>query len=165
MAAPLHPGAHNFAELWFNFQPAPGPRLRALVDARIGGFYDGWRTQIHVEPTWNLSRHLEIGGVYELNRIRFPDRGTGLDVHLARLRIGAAANARLSAVALVQLNSVDDRVGVNLRLRYNLREGSDIWLVYDEGFNTDRDTAAGMPRLPLSDARFFRVKVTHTFVP
>jgi len=158
-------GEHEFAELWFNFQPPPGPKLRTLIDARIGGFYDGWRTQIHVEPTWNLSRHLELGGVYELNRIRFPDRNAGLDIHLARLRIGAAANARLSATAFVQLNSVDDRVGVNLRLRYNLREGSDIWLVYDEGFNTDRDSAPGTPRLPLSAARFFRVKVTHTFVP
>jgi hypothetical protein len=65
-------------------------------------------------------------------------------------------------VAVVQLNSVEDRVGVNFRLRYNLREGSDIWVVYDEGFNTDRDSPAGTPRLPFSAARFFRVKVTHT---
>jgi hypothetical protein len=158
-------GEHQFAELWFNFQPPPGPKVRALIDARIGGFYDGWRTQVHVEPTWNLSRHLELGGVYELNRIRFPDRDTGLDIHLVRLRIGAAANARLSATAFVQLNSVEDRVGVNFRLRYNLREGSDVWLVYDEGFNTDRDALPGTPRLPLSAVRFFRVKVTHTFVP
>jgi hypothetical protein len=48
--------------------------------------------------------------------------------------------------ALVQLNSVDDRLGVNLRLRYNFREGGDLWLVYDEGFNADRDptTAAAV---------------------
>jgi len=112
-----------------------------------------------------VSRHLEIGGAYELNRIRFSQRNTGLDAHVARLRVGAAANARLSAVALVQLNSVDDRVGVNLRLRYNFREGSDLWLVDDEGLNTDRDAPAGMPRLPLSDTRVVRVKLTHTFIP
>ena len=161
----VEPGSHHFTELWFNFQAPPGPLLRTDVDARIGGFYDGWRFRLELEPTWNLSRHLEIGGGYELNRIRFPDRGAGLDVHVARLRLGAAADARLSAVALLQLNSVDDRLGLNLRLRYNFSEGSDLWLVYDEGFNTERDAAAGEPRRPLSDTRVLRVKLTRTFIP
>jgi hypothetical protein len=159
------PGAYRFAELWFNFQPPPGPRLRALVDARVGGFYDGSRVQIKVEPTWNLSRFLEIGGSYQLSRLRFSERRSALDVHVAQLRLGAAANARLSAVALVQLNSVDDHVGVNLRLRYNFREGSDLWLVYDERFNTEREAPDGLPQLPLSEARVLRVKLTHTFIP
>ncbi len=105
----VEPGRHKYTELWFNYQPPPGPLLRTLADARAGGFYDGWRVQLTVEPTWNLSRKLEIGGAYELNRIRFPDRSTGLDAHVARLRIGAAASARLSATALW---------GVHLRLRY-----------------------------------------------
>jgi hypothetical protein len=158
-------GSFKFTELWFNYQPPSGSRFRSLVDARIGGFYDGWRFQFQLDPTWNVSRHLEIGGSYELNRIRFPDRGVGLDAHIARLRIGAAANARLSATALLQFNSVDDQLGVNLRLRYNVREGSDLWLVYDEGFNTERDQPGGLPSLPTSDRRVLRVKLTHTFVP
>ncbi len=161
----VEPGPYRFAEFWFNFQPAPGPLLRTKVDARIGGFYDGWRTQVTVEPTWNLSRHFEVGGSYQVNRIRFADRGTGLDAHVARLRLGAAVNSRLSAVALVQLNSVDDRLGANLRIRYNFREGSDLWLVYDEGFNTERDAGGDLPRLPLSDTRVLRIKLTHTFIP
>ncbi len=73
----VEPGRHKYTELWFNYQPPPGPLLRTLADARAGGFYDGWRVQLTVEPTWNLSRKLEIGGAYELNRIRFPDRSTG----------------------------------------------------------------------------------------
>jgi len=162
----VEPGAHHFTELWFNFQAPPGPLLRTDIDARIGGFYDGWRFRLLAEPTWNLSRHVEIGGGYELNRIRFPDRDAALDVHVARLRLGAAVNARFSAVALLQLNSVDDRLGVNLRVRYNFSEGSDLWLVYDEGFNTERDAlAAGEPRRPLSDTRVLRVKLTRTFIP
>ena len=56
-------------------------------------------------------------------------------------------------------------LGANLRLRYNFGEGSDLWLVYDEGFNTDREPEVGMPRLPWSDIRVVRLKLTHTFVP
>ena len=158
-------GSFKFTELWFNYQPPSGSRFRSLVDARIGGFYDGWRVQLQFDPTWNVSRNLEIGGSYEFNRIRFPDRGASLDAHVARLRIGAAANARLSATALLQLNSVDDQLGVNLRLRYNFREGSDLWLVYDEGYNTDRDQPGGLPALPSSNLRVLRIKLTHTFIP
>ena len=158
-------GSYKFTEVWFNYQPATGSRFRSLIDARVGGFYDGWRVQLQVDPTWNLSRNLEIGGSYELNRIRFPDRHAQLDAHVARFRIGVAASARLSATALVQANSVDDRLGVNLRLRYNFREGSDLWLVYDEGFNTDREQPGGLPSLPASDSRVLRIKLTHTFTP
>jgi hypothetical protein len=158
-------GEHYFTELWLNWQAPAGPLLRTDVDARIGGFYDGWRIRVLVEPTWNLSRHLELGGAYELNRIRFPDRAAGLDVQVARLRLGAAVDARLSATLLAQLNTVDDRLGVNVRVRYNFSEGSDLWLVYDEGFNTDRDGFAPEPRRPLSHGRILRVKLTRTFSP
>ncbi|NOT09922.1 MAG: carbohydrate binding family 9 domain-containing protein [Gemmatimonadales bacterium] len=159
------PGRHRFAEFWFNISPPPGPLLRTSADVRVGGFYDGWHARLRLGPTWNVSRNLEIGGTYELDRIRFPERQTGLDLHVARFRIGAAANAKLSAIALVQFNSVANRLGANLRLRYNFREGSDLWLVYDEGFNTEREAEPGSPRLPLSSGRVFRVKLTHTFIP
>lgn len=158
----VEPGGYRFPELWLNYTPSSGARLRMGYDSRVGRFYDGWRIKTRLSPTWNVSRHLELGGSWEFNRIRFPDRHTGLDVHVAGLRVGAAANARFSTTALLQLNSVDDRIGVNLRLRYNFREGSDLWLVYDEGFNTERDAAPGEPRLPLSDGRVLRLKLTHT---
>ena len=158
----VEPGRYRFAELWFNLSPPAGRLLRSGIDSRVGRFYDGWRIKVRVNPTWNLSRYLELGGTYEINRIRFPERHTGLDVHVAGLRIGAAASARLSTIGLVQLNSVDRRLGVNVRLRYNFREGSDLWLVYDEGFNTDRDAEPGSPRLPMSDGRVLRLKLTHT---
>jgi hypothetical protein len=54
---------------------------------------------------------------------------------------------------------------VSLRRRYNFGEGSDLWLVYDEGFNAEREVLPGEPRLPLSDARVLRVKLTRTFTP
>lgn len=161
----VEPGGYKFPELWLNYSPPSGKRIRSGIDSRIGKFYDGWRIKASVDPTVNISRYLELGATYEINRIRFPDRHTGLDVHVAGLRIGAAANARLSTIGLLQYNSVDDRLGVNLRLRYNFREGSDLWLVYDEGFNTDRSAdSPGAPRLPMSNGRVLRLKLTHTLV-
>ncbi len=51
----------------------------------------------------------------------------------------------------------------NARFRYHFSEGNDLWLVYNEGFNTVRDVFMG-PRLPLSQSRAFLVKYTYTFI-
>lgn len=161
--ATVQPDIHRFANIWFFYQAATGALMRTSFEGRLGTFYDGWRATATLTPTWNVSRHLELGGSYEWNQIRFPGR-PGLDAHVVRARIGTAANAKLSMVALVQLNSVAERLGANVRLRYNLREGSDLWLVYDEGFNTERDMDdPTLPRRPLSEARALRLKATHTF--
>ena len=80
----------------------------------------------------------------------------------------AGSHRRESAdrrVLLAQLNPVDDRLGLNLRVGYNFSEGSDLWLVYDEGFNTEREALPGEPRIPRSDSPVLLVELTRTFTP
>jgi hypothetical protein len=159
-------GRYTFADLQLVYNMPTGARLRTGVDARAGTFFDGTRAQVIVTPTWNLSRHLEVGGSYQLTRLRFKQRGQADDIHLARLQVRAALDARASANAFVQYNSTTDRVDVNVRLRYNVTEGTDLWLVYDEGLVTDRVDelgAAGGLRAPLSASRAILFKCTYTF--
>ncbi|HET9314624.1 MAG TPA: sugar-binding protein [Vicinamibacteria bacterium] len=155
-------GSHTFADLQVVFTMPAGARLRTDVDARAGTFFDGTRQQVIVTPTWNASRHLELGGGYQLTRLRFPARGQGDDIHLARLQVRAALDARASANAFVQYNSTTDRVDLNVRLRYNFAEGTDLWLVYDEGLVTDRLELPGALREPLSASRAIILKCTYT---
>jgi hypothetical protein len=80
-----------------------------------------------------------------------------------RFRIRAALDARASGNAFVQYNSTTDRLDFNVRLRYAFAEGTDLWLVYNEGLDTDplRDTIG--VRSPTSLARTVLLKYTHTF--
>jgi hypothetical protein len=133
------------------------PRVEA------GTFYDGWQATAEVAPIWYVSPHLELSGFYQFTRIRFPDRDQRLDVHLARLRIGTALNTKLSTNAFIQFNSTAHAVSANVRFRYNFREGNDLWIVYNEGVNTDRDRVT--PTLPFTDTRTVLVKYTYTFHP
>ena len=94
-----------------------------------------------------------------MTRLRFRQRGQSDDIHLARLQVRAAKDARASANAFVQYNSTTDRVDLNVRLRYNFAEGTDLWLVYDEGLATDRLDLPGELRQPLSSARALIVEV------
>lgn len=156
-------GDHRSSNLWFHIATPPTARLRTVLSARVGGFYDGSQVEILFRPVWNLSRHLELGADLENTAIRFADRDQSVDVRVARLRLRAAANARLSAAALVQYNSLADAIGINLRIRYNVREGTDAWLVWDEGLNTERSVDGTPEILPLSRSRAVRAKVTYTF--
>jgi hypothetical protein len=156
-------GEHRSNNLWFYVATPPGDRLRTILSARVGGFYDGRQVELLLRPVWNVSRHLELGADLENTSLRFAGRGQGVDVRVARLRVRAAANARLSAAALVQYNSLARAIGINLRLRYNVREGTDAWLVWDEGLNTERSVDGTPDILPLSSSRAVRAKVTYTF--
>ncbi len=164
------PGGLNITsgDYWFHegklrLELPRGAAMRAALSAGTGSFYDGWRTNLTFEPEWRASPHFTVSTQYELNVIRFSDRNESIDAHLVRLRINAALDGHLSANLLTQYNSADDDASINARFRYHFSEGNDLWLVYNEGFNTARDVFMG-PRLPLSQSRAFLVKYTYTFI-
>ena len=99
----------------------------------IGQFYGGINLQLDLEPTWNLSRNLEFGATYQFNRVRFPDRDQEFFVHLARIRTQINFSSAMSISSFVQYNTGADLLSANVRFRYNVREGNDLWLVYNEG--------------------------------
>ncbi|MDX1393231.1 MAG: carbohydrate binding family 9 domain-containing protein [Gemmatimonadota bacterium] len=163
--APVPAGSYTFADLQIVWNMPPGARLRTGIDARAGTYFDGTRQQVRLTPTWNVSPHLELGGEYLFSRIRFAERGEGTDIHVPALRIRTALDARASGNALIQYNSTTDRIDFNIRLRYNFSEGTDLWLVYNEGLDTDRGTGPEDVRSPLSLSRSVILKYTHTFSP
>ncbi|MFP4228504.1 MAG: DUF5916 domain-containing protein [Salinivenus sp.] len=154
-------GRYTFYGVGVRHGPPDGQLLRVGADLSLGGFYDGRRWQAELSPTWNLSRHLELGGTYQLNLVRFPDRGEEFAAHVARTRVRLAFNKKISTNAFLQYNSAA-RVGTaDVRFRYNFGQGHDLWIVYNEGLNLDR--ARTTPALPRTDARSLLVKYNHTF--
>lgn len=131
------------------------------VTLDAGSFHDGSRFTLGLTPSWQVSRFLEVTGFLQFNRIRFPNRDQRFDGKIARLRAEVALTPGLTLSNFVQWNSEADVVSVNVRFRYNVREGNDLYLVYNEGLNTERSRA--QPALPLSNTRAILTKYTHTF--
>ena len=154
-------GSYTTFEVKGGFDMPAKNLFRTDFNWAFGGFFDGWRFDFEVKPTWNVSRHLEINSEYEVNVVRFPDRNQGFNAHVVRLRTRAALNIQISLNAFVQYNSASDRVSTNIRFRYNFREGNDLWLVYNENFNTYRDDE--IPRQLLTRGRTVLLKYTNTF--
>ncbi|MCY4400592.1 MAG: DUF5916 domain-containing protein [Gemmatimonadetes bacterium] len=154
-------------EYWFHEATAmlrlPRSSLfRGEFDASVGSFYGGTRVSLSLAPAWVVSKYLELEGGYEVNRLDFADREVGTTTQLGRLRIKTALNPRVSMTTFGQYNSATAETSLNVRFRYHFREGTDLWIVYNEGFFGERDDGLG-PRRPLSAGRAILVKYSHTF--
>ncbi len=136
--------------------------FRGEFEASVGSFYDGSRIRLLVAPVWVASKYLELEAGYEVNRLDFADRGVGTTAQLGRVRVKAALNPKVSMSTFGQYNSATDLTSLNVRFRYHFREGTDLWIVYNEGLYNDRDNGLG-PRRPLSSGRALLVKYSHTF--
>ena len=60
----------------------------------------------------------------------------------------------------MQYNSNEDLVAVNARFQYNPREGTDLYIVWNESLNSDRFSLD--PVAPLTRERALLVKYSHS---
>ena len=154
-------GRYSFYGVNGEIFSASGKPIYAGAALDIGSFYDGWRTSLGLTPRWNVFSDLELSGTYQFNRVIFPDRDQRFTAHIAKLRALYMLSTKFSATAFIQYNSAIDAVIANIRLRYNPREGIDLYLVYNEGINTDRYRQD--PTLPFTSNRTVMLKYTYTF--
>ena len=155
-------GIYRFGRYSASYNMAGEKILRTGIMIETGKFYDGWLNTITFTPSWFVSKHLELGLQYSYNQANFSERDEKLNIHITRLKIGTAVNSQISTNAFFQYNSDADLFSANVRFRYNLREGNDLWIVLNEGLNTNR--LSRTPNLPLSSAESLLVKYVHTFL-
>ncbi len=155
-------GRYTFFNVGGMYQTPYGASLRTGVTLDVGTFYDGNRFSLGLSPGWSVSKHLDLTAEYQYNRVHFPDRAQTFEAHIGRLRVKSNLSTQLSSIAFLQVNTAEHGVVLNFRLRYNPREGSDFYIVYNEGINTNRYRE--LPVLPRTDTRTVLLKYTYTFV-
>jgi hypothetical protein len=134
-----------------------------MMTNEMGQYFDGWRFSIRLEPTWNASKHFELGGTYGFDHVEFSDRGINLTNHIIGAKALYMLNAKLSVNAFVQYNTAENGIVSNLRFRYNPAEGNDFFIVFNEGRNTNLNRE--VPHLPVYYGRAFMIKYSYTFRP
>jgi hypothetical protein len=130
-------GDYRFETLKLGYNMGQQRTLSANLSAEFGTFYNGTKAtltvargraqvtdQFSIEPTWSLNR-------VDLAEGRFT-------AHLAGSRVTYTMTPLMFASALVQYNSALNTVSANVRLRWEYRPGSELFVVYNE----DRDTRA-----------------------
>ena len=139
---PLHivgltipPGGYDYATARVGFTFGQQRPASGSVTVERGEFYSGDKTTLTIsQGRLNLSSQLSIEPTYLANWVTLPDsRST---THLAGTRVTYTMTPTMFASALVQYNTGVHAVSANVRLRWEYRPGSELFVV----FNEQRDT-------------------------
>ena len=152
---------YTFYGIEAEYYPFRGKSYGIGTYVEAGSFYDGRRITMSLTPNANISAHLQLEGMYQFNRVKFPDRNQKFTGHIGQLIISTFLNSKLSLISIVQYNSAIDKIITNIRFRYNPREGNDLYIVYDEGLNTNMESE--IPVLPRTSNRTIMLKYSYTF--
>lgn len=154
-------GEYTFVGGEIGGETSSGNPLYLSGEIRFGGYYDGRQYVAILSPKVSVSDRISVSGTYQYSRIEFPARNQTFDAHLVRGRVEWTLNTRYTVSSLLQYSGASDAAIINLRFRYNPREGDDIFLVFNEGINTDRHSMD--PTLPFTSGRTIIAKLVHTF--
>jgi hypothetical protein len=133
---------YSFEAVIFTPQTKP---YNGIIVMEGGQYYDGNKFSIMIQPVMSISQSLQISGGYQYSYVNFAGREQKLNSHVTNMKLLYMFNTKLSASLLVQYNNTDHVLVGNFRLRYNPKEGNDLYVVIDE----NRD-AGGHNQVPES---------------
>jgi len=123
-----------------------------------GTFYSGHKTAVSVSRgRMNAGSRLSLEPAYLLNVVDLPEGS--FSNQLIGSRVTYTMTPLMFTSALLQYNSSSHAVSANVRLRWEYRPGSELFVV----FNEDRDTLAR--RFPALANRALIVKINRLFRP
>ena len=145
-------GRYDFHNVRLGFNRAQLHRVSGNLSAEYGTFYDGHKTTLGVgSGRVNLGTRFSVEPTYSINRVDLVQGS--FTTHLAGSRATWTATPLMFTSALVQYNSGSRALSANVRLRWEYRPGSELFVVYNE----ERDTLAR--RFPDLANRAFIIKV------
>lgn len=159
--ASVAPGKYSFTSFSSSYFTSSSKAISAEFNADAGKFYNGWKLSFYANPKMNIGSGFDLGLTYYLDFVNFPSRTVGFTNHIPGLKGVLTLSTKTEFSAFIQYNTAVDKVFANFRFRYNPREGNDLYLVYNEGLNSN--IARDVPTLPRSAGRTILLKYTYTF--
>jgi hypothetical protein len=154
-------GLYHFTRHQFSAYSPQDRRLTYDVFERLGGYYGGRLNQLRVRASYRPNAKLSFSASQTWNRFRLPEGNFSID--LASLQANYSFNRFLTFTSIIQLDTANTQaVSANLRLRYNYRPDSDIYIIYNVGTQFASLAAANPPQI--RETRF-AVKYTYSFSP
>ena len=145
---------YSIARVGYNFGQQRKESGNLLIER--GTFYNGRRTTVALSSgRVSLASHLSVEPTYSINRV---DLVQGqFTTHLAGSRVTYTATPLMFVSSLLQYNSGTQAVSANVRLRWEYRPGSEMFIVYNE----ERDTL--VPTFPVLTNRGIIFKINRLF--
>lgn len=140
----IPPGGYTFHRVHVEARSSEHRALRAAAAVTFGGFFDGTLTQVTTSLNWTgPGGHLQLGVESENDYGSLP-WGTFV-TRLHQLRGTYSFSPALTVSTYLQYDTGSSDLGVNARLRYTLRPGTDLFLVWTRDWQERIETASRFP--------------------
>jgi hypothetical protein len=127
-------GGHSFQQVrgaWSLGQQHP---LSGTAAVELGQFYDGTKRTISMNARYGISRQLGVEPNISINWLARP--GESAVVRATGARTTFTMTPRMFVAALVQYASAVNSLTTNLRFRWEYQPGSELFVVYTDGYDT-----------------------------
>ena len=156
-------GVYNWTRHQLTYGSPQDRRVTLKFFERFGSYYSGTLNEFRVGATYRASERLYISMNPQWNRFRLPIPGGDFSVVFGALETDYAFSRFLSLSTVVQVDTANAQaVSANIRLRWNYRPDSDLYVIYTAG-QQFASLAATNP------AEFYQhrlvVKFTYSFRP
>ncbi len=128
-------GDYSFNRVSATAASSSGRKLGISSTVSTGEFYDGTRFEYGADVEWRASPHLLLAAGMEFNEVELPDGD--FDANVAYGKLNITFSPRLSWNNIVQYDNISDTLGLNSRIRWIIKPGSDLFLVFNRGFSVE----------------------------
>jgi uncharacterized protein DUF5916/cellulose/xylan binding protein with CBM9 domain len=156
-------GLYHFARHQLTYGSGQDRRFTYNFFERFGGYYGGSLNEFRVRANYRPSAKFSISASETWDRFRLPLPNGNFSVALASLQGNCSFSRFLTFTSLIQMDTSNTQaVSANLRLRYNYRPDSDLYIIYNVGTQFASIAPANPPQV--RETRF-AVKYTYSFAP
>ncbi|MEM9830347.1 MAG: DUF5916 domain-containing protein [Bacteroidota bacterium] len=134
----IAPGFYSFSRVNIRWDTDFSKRIAGGIGYQTGGYYNGqlssWEGEVRLSPL----PHIEFTGSYEYNQIRqVGELEQDLNAHLLFTRTRLALNPRIQLIGSYQWNSASETDIWNVRLAWEYRPLSFIYVVFNSNQSDD----------------------------
>ena len=156
-------GVYNWTRHQITYGTPQNRRLTAQFFERFGSYYNGRLNELRVRASYRANERLSLSMGPQWNRFRLPLPDGNFSVVFGALETDYSFSRFLSLSTILQVDTANTQaVSANIRLRWNYRPDSDLYVIYTAG-QKFASLAATNPA-QFYENRFV-VKYTYSFRP
>jgi hypothetical protein len=130
-------GRYSFTRVVADYFTDESRDVSGGITGKMGNFYNGTIKTLELAYHLKPSGHLKFDAQYQHNRIRLPIENGNFSTNLLIGRVTWGRTTRIFNKLFVQWNDADKKVNLNFLFNYRYMPGSDIYIVYNEQWDTE----------------------------
>ncbi len=134
------PGSYPVDRGYVRIDTSHNRAVQGAIQVTHGGFYGGTSTSVSPEISWRPNYHWLFELEYELNDARLPEGD--FKTHLLRARVNVQFTPNLAWITVAQWENFTNSAGINSRVHWIIEDGREIFIVFNQGLDTDKGITA-----------------------